>query len=224
MAKGLITQQNLEDIADAIRGKNNSLTEYKPSEMAAAVAAIQNSYTAGDEGKVVKNGALIAQTARATDITVSGTYDTTENNSVTVHVSGFLVPPLQYVTNSHYYTALGDERYYSETIQTCASFALTIGKKYVLFLDGNPGARFRRTQLDTEPFTIVPTNPPAPGSLEEIVIQTGIAVGTKSYDPPTENPPANASVTFTATKPYLAVHLSNIAGQAPNVYLLEMPS
>lgn len=88
MAKGLITQQHLEDIAEAIRGRNNSITEYKPSEMAAAVAAIPNSYTAGDEGKVVSNGALVAQTARASAITENGTFDTTENNSVTVNVSG----------------------------------------------------------------------------------------------------------------------------------------
>lgn len=48
---------------------------------------VPNSYAAGDEGKVVKNGALIAQTAHAT-ITANGTYDTTENNSVQVNVSG----------------------------------------------------------------------------------------------------------------------------------------
>ena len=50
--------------------------------------AVPNSYAAGDEGKVVSNGALVAQTARASEITDNGTYDTTENNSVTVNVSG----------------------------------------------------------------------------------------------------------------------------------------
>lgn len=49
---------------------------------------VPTSITAADEGKVVKNGALVAQTARATDITANGTYDTTENSSVTVNVSG----------------------------------------------------------------------------------------------------------------------------------------
>ena len=49
---------------------------------------VPNTYTAGDEGKVVSNGALVAQTARATEITANGTYDTTENNSITVNVSG----------------------------------------------------------------------------------------------------------------------------------------
>ena len=49
---------------------------------------VPNSYAAADEGKVVSGGALVAQTARASQITQNGTYDTTENNSVTVNVSG----------------------------------------------------------------------------------------------------------------------------------------
>lgn len=52
------------------------------------VVNVTNSYAAGDEGKVVSNGALAAQTARSSDITQNGTYDTTLNNSVTVNVSG----------------------------------------------------------------------------------------------------------------------------------------
>ena len=46
---------------------------------------VPNSYTAGDEGKVVSNGALVAQTAHA-EVTQNGTVDTTLNNSVTVNV------------------------------------------------------------------------------------------------------------------------------------------
>lgn len=48
---------------------------------------VANSYTLADEGKVVSNGALVAQTARA-EITENGTYDITTNNSVSVNVSG----------------------------------------------------------------------------------------------------------------------------------------
>ena len=48
---------------------------------------VPNSYAAGDEGKVVSNGALVAQTAHAT-VTQNGTIDTTLNNSVNVNVSG----------------------------------------------------------------------------------------------------------------------------------------
>ena len=50
------------------------------------VANVPNSYTASDEGKVVSNGALVAQTSQTID--TNGTYDTTLKNSVTVNVSG----------------------------------------------------------------------------------------------------------------------------------------
>ena len=49
---------------------------------------VPNSYAAADEGKVVSDGALVAQTARSSEITENGTYNTTTNNSVTVNVSG----------------------------------------------------------------------------------------------------------------------------------------
>ena len=48
---------------------------------------VPNTYTSGDEGKVVNNNALVAQSAHS-EITQNGTYDTTLNNSVTVNVEG----------------------------------------------------------------------------------------------------------------------------------------
>ena len=48
--------------------------------------SVPNSYSAGDEGKVVSSGALVTQTA-ATD-TTNSTYDTTTVSSVTVNVTG----------------------------------------------------------------------------------------------------------------------------------------
>ena len=51
----------------------------------AVSVAVPNSYSAGDEGKVVSNGALAAQTS--TTATANGTIDTTTNNSVTVNVA-----------------------------------------------------------------------------------------------------------------------------------------
>ena len=48
---------------------------------------VANTYTNEDEGKVVDSGVLVAQTARETEITENGIYDTTLNNSVTVNVS-----------------------------------------------------------------------------------------------------------------------------------------
>jgi len=118
MSKVLVTESSLARIAAAIRAKNGSSDTYKPGQMAEAIAEIPtgttpsgtiditqngtadvtnyasanvnvpNSYAAGDEGKVVSNGALVAQTARASEISANGTYDTTLNDEVTVNVSG----------------------------------------------------------------------------------------------------------------------------------------
>lgn len=49
-------------------------------------ANVPNTYAAADEGKVVNDGTLVAQTSR--NIDTNGTYDTTTNNEVTVNVSG----------------------------------------------------------------------------------------------------------------------------------------
>ena len=48
---------------------------------------VPNTYTQADEGKVVRNGSLVAQTANV-ELTENGTYDTTRIASVTVSVSG----------------------------------------------------------------------------------------------------------------------------------------
>ena len=118
MSKVLVTESSLSGIAAAIREKNGTQNTYKPGQMAAAIQAIPtgttpsgtvnitqngtvdvtdyasadvavpNSYAAADEGKVVSNGALVAQTARSSEITANGTYDTTLNDEVTVNVSG----------------------------------------------------------------------------------------------------------------------------------------
>lgn len=47
--------------------------------------AVPNSYVAGDEGKVVSNGALVSQSS--TTKNANGTYDTTLNNQVVVNVA-----------------------------------------------------------------------------------------------------------------------------------------
>jgi hypothetical protein len=56
----------------------------------AVTVNVPNTYEAEDEGKVVSSGALVAQTARSESITANNTYDTTENNSVTVAVAATL--------------------------------------------------------------------------------------------------------------------------------------
>lgn len=75
-------------IGNAISTKGGTVSAGDGLEdFAGDIATITNQYTAGDEGKVVSNGALVAQTAHAT-ITTNNTYDTTLNNSVTVNVAG----------------------------------------------------------------------------------------------------------------------------------------
>jgi hypothetical protein len=51
-----------------------------------ASVSVPNSYVAGDEGKVVSNGALVSQTSDT--VTENDTYDTTTISSLTVNVSG----------------------------------------------------------------------------------------------------------------------------------------
>lgn len=62
-------------------GNNQDVVGY-----AAVNVNVPNSYAAGDEGKVVSNGALVSQTSDT--VTANDTYDTTLINSLTVNVSG----------------------------------------------------------------------------------------------------------------------------------------
>lgn len=55
MANVIINDQNLTNIANAIRGKNGTTTTYKPSEMAAAITAIE---TGGGSGGNLPENAL----------------------------------------------------------------------------------------------------------------------------------------------------------------------
>lgn len=59
------------------------VTQYANAQI---TANVPNSYSAVDEGKVVSNGALVAQTSDT--VTANDTYDTTLINSLTVAVSG----------------------------------------------------------------------------------------------------------------------------------------
>ena len=67
--------------------ENGTTTAPSGKAYSPVVVSVPNTYSAGDEGKVVSNGALVAQTAHA-EVTSNGTIDTTLNNSVVVNVSG----------------------------------------------------------------------------------------------------------------------------------------
>jgi len=125
--KVLITKSSMDAIGDAIRDRNGLLTTYLPSEMPTAIESIPNNYTLADEGKVVKNGALVAQTARATELTANGIYDTTENNSVTVNVSGggsAVVQPLNVTQNGTYNPPSGVDGFSPVTVSVSGGSSL----------------------------------------------------------------------------------------------------
>ena len=54
------------------------------------IVNVPNSYAAGDEGKVVSSGALVAQTTK--NVTANGTYDTTTNDEVVVNIPNAVGP------------------------------------------------------------------------------------------------------------------------------------
>lgn len=79
---------------------------------------VENSYNIEDEGKVVSNGALVAQTAHA-EISANGTYDTTLNDEVTINVSGggsAVVQPLSVAQNGTYNPPSGVDGYAPVTV------------------------------------------------------------------------------------------------------------
>lgn len=86
MSKYVIDGDTMTDIADAIRERNGSSTTYTPEQMVTVIGKLPNVYKSEDEGKVVQNGALAAQTSRT--VIKNGTYDTTTNDAVIVSVSG----------------------------------------------------------------------------------------------------------------------------------------
>lgn len=75
------------------------------TQYASANVNVPNSYAAGDEGKVVQNGALVVQTSRS--VTANGTYDTTTNDEVVVSVQ----PNLQSKTVTQNGTVAPDQGY-----------------------------------------------------------------------------------------------------------------
>jgi hypothetical protein len=80
-----VTDTELTTVADAIRAKAESEDALMwPNGFASKVASITG-ISSEDEGKVVQNGALVAQTSRS--ITENGTYDTTTNDEVAINVS-----------------------------------------------------------------------------------------------------------------------------------------
>lgn len=74
------------DVESLSATENKTYTAPTGKAYSPVVVNVPNSYAAGDEGKVVSNGALVAQTSDT--VTQNGTVDTTLINSLLVNVSG----------------------------------------------------------------------------------------------------------------------------------------
>lgn len=142
---------------------------------AAVDVAVPNTYAAGDEGKVVSNGALVSQTAHA-EVTQNGTIDTTLNNSVTVNVSGGGSDPTDgiiiksrdsdgYATEVDFYNEDGEIPIQQFGNQRANSAAWTWGKVTKINLKGANSFVVRRlafyyaaslTTLDWDKITEIP--------------------------------------------------------------------
>ena len=103
--KGITDSRHYEDIADAIRAKNGTVNKYYPSEMAAAIRAIQGGGAGGSSGgkeiaslNIYENlGMFVIGYEDGSTIAGSATFDAnglptslTDDNGNTVHfTSGY---------------------------------------------------------------------------------------------------------------------------------------
>lgn len=132
-----VTDTELTTVADAIRAKAESEDALTwPNGFASKVASITG-ISSEDEGKVVQNGVLVAQTSRS--VTENGTYDTTTNDELTIDVAASVGPlvgtdapdPAVGENGDYYYRrANAGEAAYSINHKNASwSSALTIGVK-----------------------------------------------------------------------------------------------
>lgn len=96
---GEITRERLDVAA------NGTYTAPSGKAYTPVVVAVPNSYAAADEGKVVQNGALIAQGSAT--VTENGPVDTTEISAVTVAVPVPVLDTLTAIANGTYTPTAG---------------------------------------------------------------------------------------------------------------------
>lgn len=96
---------------------------YDVTNLASLIVQVPNSYSASDEGKVVSNGALVAQTSDT--VTTNDTYDTTLINSLTVNVSG---GPSGYETGT-YIPASNTQEIQIPVTATYSNFVFSVDQK-----------------------------------------------------------------------------------------------
>lgn len=129
---------------------------------------VPNSYEASDEGKVVSNGALVAQTS--VTVTENGTVDTTTNDEVVVNVSGGgsdIIPGAVRLTpyktdDATGYVSSGRWYSYQQNYNDCRSDFYEIpasqsGERYILIFVASGGDnRFRIMVANQNPEELTP--------------------------------------------------------------------
>ena len=113
MGLKLYPEENIQAIANAIRGKNGASTQYKTSQMAAAITAIPTG------GSVSGNLSIIGE----------GVYDVSSKATATYI---YPMPFRAYINTSSYYWA-----YYNDS-STSFCFPVTPGTKYTLTWTNKP--------------------------------------------------------------------------------------
>ena len=134
MAKVSITEQYLEDIADAIRSKSSSSTTYTPPQMAAAILAIPTGGTINNQNKAVTPNETEQSITFDSGYTglgtvtvgaISSTYigsGITQRSSVDLSASGATV-----TVPSGYYSEQATKSVTTMTLPTSASSSATSG-------------------------------------------------------------------------------------------------
>ncbi len=72
MSKVLVTEQHLEDIADAIRGKNGTIATYRPEDMAEAIEDLEVYPEPYGTKSITANGVVSVKDYEFADVDVAG--------------------------------------------------------------------------------------------------------------------------------------------------------
>lgn len=129
---------------------------------------VPNTYTVGDNGKVVSNQQLVSQTAKPDTITVNDTYNTTEYNSVTVNVpntytaqdEGKVVSSGALVSQSAYPSTVTQNGTYDTTLNNSVTVDVpTGGSDDVKFVDYDGTVVQSYSKTDFLALTEMPANP-----------------------------------------------------------------
>ncbi len=171
MAKVLVTEGYLSEIAEAIRSKNDAATTYRPGDMAAAIQAIPTGITPTGTVNITQNGTHdVTQYASANvnvqpnlqsktvtengTVTPDGGYDGL--SSVVVNVSGGgSVSYFKRLTPIHTdfiggYISFGTW-YVGDDMARTDIYAVEANKRYMIMLGSNTSNRFRVAFFVSDP-------------------------------------------------------------------------